>query len=409
MDSDSSSTKIDKLKADNYHAWKQKIKHLLALKDLSEFLEDDPPVGDLLAAWKKKDMKAQAVVGLTLPDELLENVREVKTAKEMWQSICDVFERHTLLNKLSARRKFYTATKQEEESVLQFSNRIRQLAATLKSMSVTVDESEMAMAMLNGLPDAYDPLISALDAIGGQDEKLEFDYVKSRVIQEEQRSDIRAGQAATRAESAALVSQRKERPVCTHCKKKGHLASKCWELYPHLNPRKNNNTNEETAFFAKRNAAEDLDVVCLLAKLSNSSDQVKVNPEINWIIDSGCSNHMTHDKNLFSSYSAVEETQFVELGNNDKARIVGKGTVRIQIKVNGVSRTCVLMEAMHVPELGFNLVSVPALDKKKLSTTFEGQRCFIKSKSTLLATGTMLGNLYLLDVETHSTDRKSVV
>ncbi|NEO95121.1 MAG: hypothetical protein F6K56_34975, partial [Moorea sp. SIO3G5] len=41
-----------------------------------------------LATWKKKDAKAQALIGLTLSDELLENVREVSTAKEMWQAIC---------------------------------------------------------------------------------------------------------------------------------------------------------------------------------------------------------------------------------------------------------------------------------------------------------------------------------
>ncbi len=134
MESESTATKIEKLNANNFHAWKQKIKHLLALKDLSEFLDEEPPIGTELAGWKKKDAKAQAIVGLTLSDELLENVREVSTAKVMWQAICDVFERHTLLNRLSARRKFYTASKQEGESVLQFSNRVRQLAASLKSI-----------------------------------------------------------------------------------------------------------------------------------------------------------------------------------------------------------------------------------------------------------------------------------
>ena len=66
-------------------------------------------------------------------------------------AIGNVFERHTLLNKFSAWKKFYTATMNTDESVLQFANRIRQLAATLKSMNVIISESEMAMALLNGL------------------------------------------------------------------------------------------------------------------------------------------------------------------------------------------------------------------------------------------------------------------
>ena len=84
---------------------------------------------------------------------MLENLREVYTTMEIWQKISDVFEKHTLQNKLAARRKFYTATMSEGEIVLHYSNRIQQLAATLNSMNVEIDNSEMAMAMLNGLPE----------------------------------------------------------------------------------------------------------------------------------------------------------------------------------------------------------------------------------------------------------------
>ncbi len=58
----------------------------------------------------------------------------------MWAAIKNVSESHTLLNKLSASKKFYTATMIAEESVLQFANRFRQLAATLKSMNVVISE-----------------------------------------------------------------------------------------------------------------------------------------------------------------------------------------------------------------------------------------------------------------------------
>ena len=103
---------------------------------MKNFLEKDPPVEtdatlDEIFKWKKKDKNAQAIIGLTLSDDLLENVREVQTSKEMWLVIKNVFERHTLFYKLSARKKCYTATMGDNKSVPQFSNRIRQLAATL--------------------------------------------------------------------------------------------------------------------------------------------------------------------------------------------------------------------------------------------------------------------------------------
>ena len=402
MDSESFSSKIEKLSETNFHAWKQKIKHLLALKDLSEFIEESSPSDDSdKANWKRKDRKAQAIIGLTLSDDILENVRDVESTKDMWQKICDVFERHTLLNKLSARKKFYTALKEENESALQFSNRVRQLASTLKSMKVNVDESEMAMALLNGLPTAYDPLISALDALHGEKDDLKFDYVKSRVLQEEQRIEKRIGQDNAKSEASALVSNqrqyRRDRPKCNFCGRLGHVESKCWKKHPHLNPHNKTVSKDPAAFVAAEN---EEDFVCLLAKHSKyAEDSIQTEKSSNWYIDSGCSNHMTHDKSLFSSYTAISRPSSVELGNGNKTPIQGAGTVHVRIKVHGASKLCILTDVYYVPELGYNLMSVPTLDKKGLSTTFSNKKCHVSRQGTLLATGSMFGNLYKIDID----------
>lgn len=100
MDSDSAQIRIDRLNHGNYHAWKIRLQQLLILKGLEDFMIDDPPSDPKeLATWKKKDGKAQDTVGLTLSDEILENVRDVKCAKDIRNCIKNVFERHTLLNK----------------------------------------------------------------------------------------------------------------------------------------------------------------------------------------------------------------------------------------------------------------------------------------------------------------------
>lgn len=395
------SSKIEKLNSTNFYAWKQKIKHLLALKDLDEFIDDDPPsrTDESFKAWTRKDIKAQATIGLTLSDEMLANTREVETTKQMWKKICDIFERHTLLNKLAARRKFYTATLEEGESILQYANRLRQLAAILKSMNVDIDESEMAMAMLNGLPEAYDPLISAIDAIHGEDEKLKFDYVKSRIIQEEQRINTRTSQAAAKTEAAALAAlapattPRAPRPRCSFCKKKGHTEDKCWKKHPHLNPHTKN-----TAAIVAGSAADNEPPILLIAKHEDYTAQVKDNPDIDWIVDSGCSSHMTHDKTVFLSYAPAPELDFVVVGNGNKAEIVGVGSVKLDLMVGGALKACTLENVLHVPGLGYSLISVPSMDKRGLITTFRRKKCFVRDKSNrLIATGSMIGNLYKLD------------
>ena len=300
MDSDTAQTRIEQLNQSNFHSWKIRIFHVLTLKGLEDHVTDDPTSDPaLLPQWKKRNQKAQAHIALTLSDEMLANVQDVQTTKEMWKAIINVFERHTLLSRLSARRKFYTAAMAENESVLQFSNRIRQLASTLKTMNVPVSDSEMAMALLNGLPDDYHSLISALDSIDSDGQELKWDHIKSRVLQEEQRIKTRHEKAQAKSEAPALFtktvsstscanchgrSSRSHR-FCNHCKKEGHIESKCWIKFPHLNPR------NRTAIFANHRGENP--AVCLLGNYEES--EIPKNSE-DWFIDSACGMHMTFDK-----------------------------------------------------------------------------------------------------------------
>ena len=70
MDSEQQNSKIDKLTSDNYYAWKQRILHVLALKDLEDFVDPPDPDTELDLSWKKKDRKAQALIGLSLSDQI---------------------------------------------------------------------------------------------------------------------------------------------------------------------------------------------------------------------------------------------------------------------------------------------------------------------------------------------------
>lgn len=150
--------KIEKLGERNFHVWKQKIKLILSFRELEDVIADqEPPVDvDEFEKWKKRDAKAKAVIGLTLSDDHLDHVRGVETAMEMWNAILNVFQRNTLLNKIKARRDFYSVKMNDLERVLTYISRVRQLAADLKSMDISVEEEDVAMSILCGLPDKFE-------------------------------------------------------------------------------------------------------------------------------------------------------------------------------------------------------------------------------------------------------------
>lgn len=219
--------KIEKLGDNNFHVWKQKVELVLAFRELDDVITDEgPPTEvDKLEKWKKRDAKAKAVIGLTLSDDHLDHVRGVSTAAEMWNAITNVFQRRTLMNIVRARRDFYSAQMGDDERVLVYINRVRQLAADLKSMDVAVEDEDVAMSILSGLSERFEPLIVAIDTMTG-DRELTLEFVKSRLLQEEQRL-IDRGDISNRPDSA-LVSKYENRN-CSYCKRNGHTEPYCWK------------------------------------------------------------------------------------------------------------------------------------------------------------------------------------
>ncbi len=92
------------------------------------------------------------------------------------------------------------------------------------------------MELLNGLPNQYDALISAIDVLGSEESVIRFDFIKACVMQEEQRISMRSEAALAKSETSALVFRHdnhgencnscKPRPRCSHCKRICHTGKR---------------------------------------------------------------------------------------------------------------------------------------------------------------------------------------
>ena len=97
-----------------------------------------------------------------------------------------------------------------------------------------------------------------------------------------------------------------------------------------------------------------------------------------WLVDSGCSNHMTGVKEFFSD---LDETQkvVVRLVDNKVVQVEGKGTVIIKT-AEGQMKT--LKEVQYAPSLAHNLLSVGQLILSGYSLVFDEEKCIIKDQQT---------------------------
>lgn len=85
-----------------------------------------------------------------------------------------------------------------------------------------------------------------------------------------------------------------------------------------------------------------------------------------WLTDSGCTNYMTNDRELFKELKPTNITK-VRIGNGDNILVKGKGTVAI----TSYSGTTFIPDVLLVPEIQQNLLSVGQLIERGFKVTFE--------------------------------------
>ncbi|GJR93843.1 retrovirus-related pol polyprotein from transposon TNT 1-94 [Tanacetum coccineum] len=119
---------------------------------------------------------------------------------------------------------------------------------------------------------------------------------------------------------------------------------------------------------------------------SNVRLKVKLEPD-EWIKDSGCSRHMTGNKDLFSAYKAIDGGNVV-FGSNTKSKIIKKGTITYNsLTIHNVS---------HVENLSFNLLSIGQICDKKCKVLFSNTDSEILKDDITIGRGIRKNGLYIM-------------
>jgi len=122
---------------------------------------------------------------------------------------------------------------------------------------------------------------------------------------------------------------------------------------------------EEAKVTEEQQEDEQLFVATCFATSNSFSDS--------WLIDSGCTNHMTNDQKLFKELDKTIVSK-VKIGNSDFISVKGKGTIAIE-SLKGLKH---ISYVLYVPDIDQNLLSVAQLVEKGFKVIFEDNWCLIK-------------------------------
>jgi hypothetical protein len=135
---------------------------------------------------------------------------------------------------------------------------------------------------------------------------------------------------------------------------------------------------------------------CLMAK----ENKVYASGGSSWIIDSGCTNHMTGEKKMFTSYIKNRDSQdTIIFGDGNQGKVKGLGKIAITTEHS-------ISNVFLVELLGYNLLSVSQLCHMGYNCLFTNiyVSVFRRSDGSLAFKGVLDDKLYLVDFSKENAD-----
>ncbi|CAH2107636.1 unnamed protein product [Euphydryas editha] len=299
---------------ENYNNWKFLMRMALTLEGhyiLYYYACVDGSLNDV-----EKDKRALARICLSVKPCCLQYVRNLKTCKEAWDSLANVFEDKGFYRRVMLLRKLHRTQFEDFSSMSAYIEGIMTLIQQLSDIGKNTEDAEIAEILLSGLPSEYDMLVSSLES-AIMTKLLTSDLVKTRLLQEEMRKKATDGN-----NDMALISKQStgstSKFVCHYCHKPGHIKYRCFKLRKEW---KSGNDSKNEKFDVQQ---------ALLSVVSESGSHRQ------WIVDSGATAHMCNDTEWFQNFRQYKE--FVTVANNEKLLCLGRGDVCISLGIHLIER-----------------------------------------------------------------------
>ncbi|RVW77298.1 Retrovirus-related Pol polyprotein from transposon TNT 1-94 [Vitis vinifera] len=339
--------RLDRFDGSNFTRWQDKVRFLLTalkifyildptLAPLPEPKENDTP--QVVAARKKREedeLICRGHILNALSDRLYDLYTNTNSAREIWEA---------LENKYKA----------EEEVIVN----------KLKVLKIELPEAFQVGAIVAKLPSSWKGYRKRI-LHKSEDYSLE-EIQKHLRIEEESRSRDKMVEKSNGGTNKANAISKANHPrgPCFVCGKPGHYAKEC--------------RFRKDQKGAVVNAIDE-DIIATLSDVCVVQGKVQ-----GWWYDTCAIVHVTYDKSLFKTFEDVKGDQEVQMGNEGKSKVLGKGTIEV-VFTSGKKVT--LKNVLYVPDMNKNLVSGDLLGKPGIKAVFESGKLILTKSGNFVGKG----------------------
>ncbi|KAK2372557.1 putative mitochondrial protein [Trifolium repens] len=403
----------------NWDTWVKQMKVIFTFQEVYEQVNDgvaalpanaNEEQRTTFREAKKKDNKGLFLIHQCVDSKVFEKIADAETSKAAWDILQKSYGGDAKVKKVklqALKRQYELLQMKGDEKISDYFTRLVTLTNQMKNCGSNLEEQETVEKVLRTLTSRFDHIVvtieetkdlsevkledlqSTLEAHemkhGEKDQGKEDEqalYAKFKKFQNNkknwQKNKNGKDCVEDKPESSSggggkqkSNSKKKDKShiQCFKCSKFGHYASECG------NEKKNKNQkNGEEANLAENKDSDD-DVSFMVTLTDETAESME------WYFDTGCSNHMTGNRNILTDFDNCLNTK-IKLANSKSIDAKGIGNVVIQRK-NG--RKSVIEKVLYVPGMQCNLMSVGQLLDKGFKVVLEdGTLKLFDSKQNLI-------------------------
>nr|GEV54223.1 retrovirus-related Pol polyprotein from transposon TNT 1-94 [Tanacetum cinerariifolium] len=326
-------TKFDIEKFDgtgDFGLWRIKMRALLLQHRCEVVLEVLPT--DMKAQTKAElNKKAYSAVILCLGNNVLREVTREMTAAGVWSKLETLYMTKSLANKLYLKKKLYTFYMPVGRKISEHIDEFNKIVLDLANIEVKFKDEDLALLLITSLPASYDYFVDTL-LYGREALTLEdvMATLNSKEIKERSKAKGDDGKGlyvrgrtdhrdSRQSRGKSRSKSRGGRLKCYICQSENHLKRNC--------PK--NNRKKSTSYVKKDEQPsssgltyDDSEVMMVMSAQAQAL--------LDWIMDSGCSYHMTPRLDIFFDFLECDGGS-VQLGDNRECKIRCNGKVSLMI------------------------------------------------------------------------------
>lgn len=414
---------------------------------------DDSERQLLIDAWDEKDQHARAQIIPNLSVEVRTKVRGKVTAAAIWSRLVSEFQSTDPEAINAVRMQYDTLWLPEGSPISTHLDKLHELRDRLTAMGDTISDVSHASRLLRNLGDDWESVASNIRTLTSDPVVVSLKLRTEETYREGKRMRLegfererasalvahRFGQSKSTAPSSTSTSTSKSpsflpctNPNCDVRRRRSHPIEKCWAKGGGAEGKGPTSTtaskqsngagathtksgNDSAPRSNESKSAADIKAVnavwtTIRAPVTESSEPIlnsiptslyTARPN-SWALDSGCTSHITMNKDWLFDYREIEPIRFLSANKEGYFNAIGKGKVNVAF-LDRTSREVLfrvtLTDVLYSPEIGANLMSVAQLDTHGVNVAFYDGKVDLSVDNSIIGHGTRLGDLYWIVAE----------